>query len=128
MLNADRVLVAEDGRVQCAEMVEILTQFGCREILTAHTGHEAIRIALQMRPDTVIVDGLLPGMHGFEVARFIRNSDPTYQPRIIFITAIYKTIRYQNEAKLTYGIDAYVIKPVTVEALATALLRTDVAA
>ena len=124
----NRVLVAEDGKRQCAELVEILTQFGCREVMTAHTAHEAIRIAMQARPETVIVDGLLPGMHGFEVARFIRGSDPAYRPRIIFVTAVYKNIRYQNEAKLTYGIDAYVIKPVTVQALASALLRTEAAA
>jgi len=128
MPTAERILVAEDGKRQCAELVGILERMGWREILTAHTAHEAIRMAMQSRPDVVIVDGLLPGMHGFEVARFIRNSDPAYRPRIIFVTAVYKNIRYQNEAKLTYGIDAYVIKPVSEDAIRAALQTTTAAA
>jgi len=120
-MTKERILVAEDGRQQRAEIVALLERMGFAEILVATTAHEAIRMAMQSRPDIVVLDGLLPGMHGFEVARFIRNCDPTYQPRIIFMTAIYKNIRYQNEARLQYGIDAYVIKPITEIALCTAL-------
>ena len=118
---ADRVLIAEDSRRQCAELVEVLESLGARDITVANTGHEAIRMAVQLRPNIIVLDGLLPGMHGFEVARFIRHIDPTYQPRIIFATAIYKSVRYENEARLKYGIDAYVVKPVTEAGLRAAM-------
>ncbi|HYC87858.1 MAG TPA: response regulator [Thermoanaerobaculia bacterium] len=121
--TAVRVLVAEDSRRQCAELVEILKTLGARDIRIANTGHEAIRMASQFRPNLIVLDGLLPGMHGFEVARFIRGIDPAYQPRIIFTTAIYKNVRYENEARLKYGIDAYVVKPVTEEGLRMAMSR-----
>jgi CheY-like chemotaxis protein len=87
----------------------------------AATGYEAIRAAALQKPGIVVVDGLLPNMHGFEVSRFIRAAHATYAPRIIVITAVYRHIRYQNEAKLKYGIDHYLTKPVTREALAAAL-------
>jgi len=52
-------------------------------------------------------------MHGFEVARFLRHMDSSYRPFIVINTAIYKAVRYHNEAHLKYGIDMYVEKPVT---------------
>ena len=120
-MDKPRVLIAEDGRAQRAEVVALLNRLAFSEVLEARTAHEAIKIAMQSRPEVVILDGLLPGMHGFEVARFLRKADPNYRPRIIFVTAIYKNVRYQNEAKLLYGIDAYVIKPITEDALRFAL-------
>ena len=47
----------------------------------------------------------------------------TYAPRIIVVTAVYRHIRYQNEARLKYGIDHYLTKPVSREALAAALME-----
>jgi two-component system cell cycle response regulator len=117
----DLVLIAEDSRRQCAELVQVLETLGARDIRIANTGHEAIRMAFQLRPSIIVLDGLLPGMHGFEVARFIRQIDPNYHPRIIFATAIYKSVRYENEAKLKYGIDAYVVKPITHDGLRAAM-------
>ena len=74
-----------------------------------------------MKPGTIVVDGLLPNMHGLEVSRFIRALEATYVPRIIIMTAIYKNIRYRNEARLKYGIDHYLVKPFSRHALAAAL-------
>lgn len=118
---SQRVLIAEDGKRQCAELVLLLKSMGFEDISVATTAHEAIRFAVQLRPDIVVLDGLLPGMHGFEVARFIRNIDPTYRPRILLATAIYKNVRYENEAILKYGIDAYMVKPITKDALRGAM-------
>ena len=120
-MSSPRVLVVEDERRQCAELVRQLETIGGHAIHVATTAHEAIRLAVQLRPAVIILDGLLPGMHGFEVARFIRGVDAAYRPRIVLTTAIYKHIRYRNEARLKYGVDAYLVKPVTPEALQEAM-------
>ena len=111
-----QILVVEDERRQREYMVDILSANGT-QVVSASTAHEAIRMAAQLRPAVIILDGLLPGMHGFEVARFIRALDPSYRPRIVMMTAIYKHMRYQNEAKLKYGIDDYLVKPINEEQL-----------
>lgn len=79
-------------------------------------------MAGEHRPDVIVLDGLMPDMHGFEVARFNRAMDPGYNPRIIFMTAIYKNNQYESEAKLRYGIDRYLIKPLTHAKLQVALV------
>jgi DNA-binding response OmpR family regulator len=94
---------------------------------TASSGYEALRIASEARPDLILLDGLLPEMHGFEIARFIRHIDGDYHPHIAIMTAIYKHTRYQNEAKLQYGIDDYLIKPLGANTVAGLIKRAQAA-
>ena len=116
------VLVAEDEKKQRWRLIEQFDALGIVP-LTATSGFEAIRVAQAQRPDLILLDGLLPEMHGFEIARYIRQMDRDYRPRIAIMTAIYKHIRYQNEARLKYGIDEYLIKPLEAEALAALVER-----
>ncbi|HWS73301.1 MAG TPA: response regulator [Thermoanaerobaculia bacterium] len=111
------VLVIENDRDLRIRLTEQLTEIGIMPAV-ARNGYEGVRMAGAMRPGLVVIDGLLAEMHGFEVARFIRALDPNYRPHIAMITAISKHTRYHNEAKLKYGIDDYVMKPVSDAALA----------
>ena len=114
------VLIAEDEKKQRWALIEQLDALGIVP-LTASGGYEAIRIAAEERPELILLDGLLPEMHGFEVARFVRGIDRDYRPRIVLVTAIYKHTRYQSEARLKYGVDQYLVKPVTREQIANAI-------
>jgi DNA-binding response OmpR family regulator len=121
------VLIVEDERKLRWSLMEQFGSMGI-EALTASSGYEAIRMAGEERPDLILLDGLLPEMHGFEIARFIRRIDVDYRPHIAIMTAIYKHTRYQNEAKLKYGVDDYLIKPVLPESLAGLVRRTQAGA
>jgi len=118
-----RILVVEDERLQRAHMVDLMTATGAL-VSEAGTAHEAIKLAVETRPELIVLDGLLPGMHGFEVARIIRSIARDYHPRIVMTTAVYKATRYQNEAKLRYGVDEYLCKPVDEKALAAIVKST----
>ena len=120
------VLVVEDERKLRWSLIEQFRAMGI-EALTASSGYEAIRVAGESRPDLILLDGLLPEMHGFEIARFIRRIDAGYRPHIAIMTAIYKHTRYQNDAKLKYGIDDYLIKPVLPQSLAGIVRRAQAA-
>jgi len=118
-----KVLIVEDQLTVRWQLLEHFRTMGI-EALTASAGFEAIRLAGVHRPDLILLDGLVPDMHGFEIARFVRNIDRDYRPYIVFMTGIYKNIRYRNEAKLKYGIDDYIIKPVALESLDAILSHT----
>jgi len=75
------------------------------------------------RPDLIPIDILLPKMAGFEVARFVRRLDDDDRTHIAMITAIFKNVRYDNEARMKYGIDDYVLKPPSDAALAAIVHR-----
>jgi DNA-binding response OmpR family regulator len=121
------VLIVEDERKLRWSLIEEFRTIGI-EALTASSGYEAIRVAGESRPDLILLDGLLPEMHGFEIARFMRRIDANYHPHIAIMTAIYKHTRYQNEARLKYGIDDYLIKPVLPQSLAGLVRRVQAAA
>ena len=115
-----RILVAEDERKTREFLVNLLNRAGC-DTVVANAGFEAVKVTQERRPDILLLDGLLPEMHGFEVARFVRGIDRDYHPRIVLVTAVYKHTRYQSEARLRYGVDLYLVKPVTREQIANAL-------
>jgi CheY-like chemotaxis protein len=109
-----RVLIAEDEKKTRAMLVDMLRGLGC-EIVEAASGYEAIKLVQEHRPEVLLLDGLLPEMHGFEIARFVRSMGPEYHPRIVIITAVYKSQKYRSEAKLQFGVDHYLFKPVSKE-------------
>jgi len=115
-----RVLIAEDENKTRAILSEMLRELGC-ETVEAGSGFEAVKLVQEHRPEVLLLDGLLPEMHGFEVARFVRSMAPAYRPRIVIITAVYKSQKYRSEAKLQFGVDHYLIKPVSKEAVAEAV-------
>ena len=119
-----RVLIAEDEKKTRSILVEMVKSLGC-ETLEAGTGYEAVKVVQESRPDVLLLDGLLPEMHGFEVARFVRSMAPEYRPRIVIVTAVYKSQRYRSEAKLQFGVDHYLVKPVKKEDVAAAVFGPD---
>lgn len=110
------VLVAEDEK-KTRELIAGFLEGTGATVHTARTGLEAVRAAGELRPDVILIDGLLPELHGFEATRLIRNLDPEYKPLIVLITAIYKKRSYENEARLKWGVDRYLHKPFTREQL-----------
>jgi CheY-like chemotaxis protein len=116
------VLIAEDSDKMRELLVTQLRSLGI-EASTAKTGLEALAQTSRLRPDLILLDGLLPEMHGFEVARAIRQLDADYRPRIAMITGIYKGTQYQNDARLKYGIDDYLLKPITTDTLRDLISR-----
>jgi DNA-binding response OmpR family regulator len=109
-------LIVDDDRLVRARLHTHLDNNGFKT-LEAKTAYEAIQAAATHRPALILLDGLLPQMHGFEVARMINGLALGYQPRIVIMTAIYKHIRYRNEAKLKYGILDYLVKPIDLNEL-----------
>lgn len=118
------VLIVEDDRKLRERLLGQFAELGI-QAMEASAGFSAVKLANTQRPDLIVLDGLLPEMHGFEVARFIRRIDPAYKPHIAMITAIYKNIRYHNEARLKYGIDDYLIKPASDAAIAEIVARVE---
>ena len=119
-----RVLIAEDEKKTRAMLVEMLTGLGC-ETVEAASGFEAVKLVQEHRPEVLLLDGLLPEMHGFEIARFVRSMGPEYRPRIVIITAVYKSQKYRSEARLQFGVDRYLVKPVSRDAVADAVFGPD---
>lgn len=105
MAGAPRLLLVDDDLELCALMREFLEPRGF-ECETAHTGPRGLASALEGRHDLVLLDGMLPGLDGFEVLRQLRlrSSVP-----VIMLTA--RTSQQDRVAGLDAGADDYIPKP-----------------
>jgi CheY-like chemotaxis protein len=96
---------------------------GCRVTAVAD-GDAAVTVCLRERPEVLVLDVNLPGKDGIEVARLL--SRQAERPRIIGCSA--EAFAETREAALAAGMDLFLEKPVTLEALAAALGRPEAGA
>jgi len=102
------ILVVDDD----PEIVTMLsTRLGKRgyQVSTANDGHRALELAKRERPDVVLLDVMMPGKSGWEVARALKQDPVTQDIKIVMVTAIGEHV---NEiTSPLYGADAHVDKP-----------------
>lgn len=67
-----RILIADDSR-DSAESLALGLRLSGHEVLVAHSGPEAVAIAVHKRPAVIILDIGMPGLSGYEVAKRIRQ-------------------------------------------------------
>jgi DNA-binding response OmpR family regulator len=78
-------------------------------VTTTTDGNEALSLALEHRPDLLLLDILLPGREGLEVCREVKAAYGDEAPPIILISALGQQI--DVETGLEAGADDYIIKP-----------------
>ena len=105
-----RVLVVDD-EVNIAELISMALRYEGFEVATVHTGSKAVTAAKTFRPDSVVLDMMLPDFDGMEVLRRMRASDPGVP--VLFLTA--RDSVEDRVAGLTAGGDDYVTKPFSLE-------------
>lgn len=113
-----QVLVVDDDTEQRAEFVRVISRVGYT-VADASTGSEALQKALAARPDLVVLDLMLPDMHGAEVAGAIRAVAGSTRMPIVIVTA-HTDAAEQLDPK-RFGAQCVLTKPVNDEALLAAI-------
>ena len=116
---AHSILVVDDDP-------EILTLLSTRlsrrgyKISTANDGTQALELAKRDKPDLVLLDVMMPGKSGWEVARALKQDPETESVKIVMVTAIGEKT---NEITAPiYGADAHIDKPFEFEKLEKMIL------
>lgn len=105
----DVVLIVDDVPDNVSLLHDALDESGCT-VLVALDGPSALQRAAQARPDVVLLDAMMPGMDGFEVARRLKADAATAHIPIIFMTGLTETEHLV--AALEAGGTDYVTKPI----------------
>jgi diguanylate cyclase (GGDEF)-like protein len=105
---AEHVLVVDDDP-DVARFVEVNLRSAGYSVTVAANGEEAMERALELRPDLVLLDVMMPKMDGFEVAQRLRRDSRTSSSSIIMLTA--KALSSDKVLGLSSGADDYIIKP-----------------
>ncbi|MEV5079829.1 response regulator transcription factor [Streptomyces sp. NPDC056159] len=105
-----RVLVVDD-EPSITELLSMALRYEGWQIRSAGDGQGAIQSAREFRPDTVVLDMMLPDIDGLTVLRRLRHELPDVP--VLFLTA--KDAVEEGIAGLTAGGDDYVTKPFSLE-------------
>ena len=106
---AQIVLIVDDVPDNLSVLHDALDESGYI-VLVATNGDSALQRAVQALPDIVLLDAMMPGMDGFEVARRLKAHPATAQIPIVFMTGLTET-EHVVAAFEAGGVD-YVTKPI----------------
>jgi signal transduction histidine kinase/ActR/RegA family two-component response regulator len=113
-----RVLIVEDND-DAREMLRTMLELQHHTVRAAADGPAGIEAALEFAPDIALVDVGLPGLDGYEVARYLRAAGGAKPLRLIAITG-YGLPKDADRAREA-GFDAHLVKPVHPDRLAQIL-------
>jgi DNA-binding NarL/FixJ family response regulator len=117
-LEHTTILLADDHRVVREGLRALLeAEPGFRVVGEVGDGLEAARMVERLRPNVLVLDMMMPGLHGLNVARQIRKRSPATR---VVILSMHKDESYVLEA-LKNGAAAYVLKDASAEELVKAV-------
>ena len=93
------------------------------KVTTANSGEEGLKLARTIRPDLILLDIMMPGMSGAEVAEKLLMDARTKNIPIIFLTAVVQKDELEEEAGLMGGRE-FIAKPVGKEELISRIEAT----
>jgi len=121
-----RVLVAEDEPINQLVVTKMLGRLGLHPDVVVN-GSEAVAAAGSTTYDVILMDVQMPVMDGVRAVQLIRELDLEHPPHVVALTA--NALSGDRQRFLDAGMDDYVSKPMTIDALVDALDRaTQVAA
>lgn len=115
-----RILIVDDDPSILGMIRTRLEKQGYR-VFTASDGEAAVEIAVDERPDLVVLDVMMPKMSGWEVARTLRNNPDLAGIKIVLLTAIGKGMNDMTAP--LYDVDAHIDKPFEFKDLEAAIER-----
>jgi DNA-binding response OmpR family regulator len=112
--GAKTILVVDDEADIRKMLCRLLAKAGYR-VLEADRGVLALRLVKEQTPDLIVLDAMLPEVHGFDIARRIKGSRRYGQIPIVMVSAVYRGWRYAEDLRGTLGVDDFIEKPFTLQ-------------
>ena len=106
---AARILVIEDNPANLELMSYLLNAFG-HTVLCAWDGEAGLEAARRENPDLIVCDIQIPKVHGFEVARQLKNHPWLKKIPLVAVTAF--AMVGDRDKVLAAGFDGYIAKPI----------------
>lgn len=103
-----RVLIVDDDPL-IRGVVRAVLEDASYDLDEAASGEEALRVAVQHPPDVVLLDVMMPGLNGYEVAAVMKEDRRLKQAVVVMLTA--KSSPEDRRRGIEAGADAYFTKP-----------------
>ena len=118
----DTSIVIIDDNIDAAETLAAILELNGHSAQIAHTGRHGLQLINEIRPDVIFLDIGLPDQSGYEVAKAIKELDPSFKPILIALTG-YGTAEDKAQA-LAAGFNEHLVKPLDFEKISSINLIT----
>ncbi len=119
----ERVVLIVDDEDDIRRMLRrVLTERNMR-VVEAARGSEALNAVRDHEPDVILLDAMLPEVHGFDICRRIKSSKKYGHIPIIMLSAIYRGWRFAEDLKQSYGVAEFLEKPFKISDVVAAVER-----
>jgi two-component system cell cycle response regulator DivK len=110
-MDHELILIVDDNE-QNRRLTRKVLQFAGFRTLEATGGIEGLALAVEHRPDLVLMDIRMPDLNGSEVLQKLREDERTAAIRVVALTS--STMKGDRERFLADGFDGYLEKPIRV--------------
>jgi len=111
---AKKILVIDDEKL-IVEVTRVLLESSGYEVVSALDGREGFQLALEEKPDLVLLDLMMPVLDGWETLELMRSDETTAGTPVIIFTA--KEMASPDRVAREKGADDYIAKPYEIEDL-----------
>ncbi len=108
------VLAVDDDEDNLYLLTYILELLDCA-VITAGNGEDTLALAKKYQPDIILLDILLPDLHGIEVIHRLKQNELTSLIPIIVVTALART--QDRDQAIVAGCNEYITKPFNIQNL-----------
>jgi CheY-like chemotaxis protein len=120
MSGTKRILIADDEETVRSLLKRLLGK--TYKVLEAENGEEAVKVAVNHKPDLILMDILMPKMDGLTACYAIKRNPATKEIPVVMLTAV----DYELNRKLSQdvmGAQDYITKPFDAETLTSVMAR-----
>ena len=117
-----KILLIDDDESFCMVTKSMLQEIGYHHVVIARSGTNGLRAAQKEKPSLILLDIVMPGMSGMDVLKLLKTQRRTRNIPVIMLTGIDNDST--REIALSDYAQEYLTKPVTMDALKSAISRT----
>ncbi len=108
---AQRLILTADDNMQIRMLVKAALRSLGHDLIEAVDGEQALEMAIEHRPDLVLLDVTMPKLDGWEVLHFMRQRPETAEVPVMMLTTAAQGSDLAHAAAL--GCNGYLTKPFT---------------
>lgn len=105
------MLIVDDDRRLLRLLTDGLELLGHFNVVRAENGIQGLERFLEIRPDCVVIDVVMPGLNGYQLVKALRGDPDSAATPLVLLTALAQ--EKNRFTGLASGADRYLVKPVT---------------
>jgi CheY-like chemotaxis protein len=117
-----RILVVDDSDDIRELLVRVFRERDY-EVFESARGLDALQKVRSCAPDVLVLDAMLPEIHGFDICRRIKGSRRYGHIPVIVVSAVYRGWRFAEDLKRSYGVAEFLEKPFRIGEILSAVER-----